>query len=139
MPRGLGHWITVGGTIIELLAALVVAFHACRALVAIVQSHDADQPRLMIAEGVLAALGFSVAGTLLKALGLQSWHDIGMFAFVLAFRTLLKQVLKENVNRSSGEPARCSDFAYAVKQSSWSLLVGCRLAPLLLLPSSVVL
>ena len=88
------RWIAVGGTLIELLAALVVAFHACRALLSIARRYDADQPRLLIAEGVLAALGFSVAGTLLKALALQSWHDIGMFAFVLAFRTLLKQVFK---------------------------------------------
>jgi uncharacterized membrane protein len=94
MPMGLGRWISIGGTAIELLAALVIAFHACRALAAILRFHDADRPRVIIAEGVLAALGFSVAGTLLKALGLQSWHDIGMFAFILAFRTLLKQVFK---------------------------------------------
>jgi uncharacterized membrane protein len=88
------RWIAIGGTTIELLAALVVAFHACRALLAIVRRYDADQPRLIIADGVLAALGFSIAGTLLKALALQSWHQIGMFAFVLALRTLLKQVFK---------------------------------------------
>ena len=87
-------WIAVGGTVIELLAALVVAFHACWALLAILQHYDADRPRLIIADGVLAALGFSVAGTLLKALALQSWHQIGMFAFVLALRTVLKQVFK---------------------------------------------
>jgi Ca2+/Na+ antiporter len=88
------QWIAVGGAAIELLAALVVAFHACWALVAIVQHYEADRPRLIIADGVLAALGFSVAGTLLKALALQSWRQIGMFAFVLALRTLLKQVFK---------------------------------------------
>ena len=88
------RWITAGGTTIELLAALVVAFHACRALVAIVRHYDADRSRLIMADGVLAALGFSVAGTLLKALALQSWQQIGMFAFVLALRTLLKQVFK---------------------------------------------
>ena len=88
------RWIAVGGTIIELLAALVVAFHACWALYAMVRHYDADRPRLIIADGVLAALGFSVAGTLLKALALQSWREIGMFAFVLAFRTFLKQVFK---------------------------------------------
>jgi uncharacterized membrane protein len=87
-------WIAVGGVAIELLAALVVAFHVCRALLAILRRYDADRPRLIIADGVLAALGFSVAGTLLKALALQSWQQIGMFAFVLALRTLLKQVFK---------------------------------------------
>jgi uncharacterized membrane protein len=88
------RWIAAAGTAIELLAALVVAFHACQALVAILQRYDPDRPRLIVADGVLAALGFSVAGTLLKALALQSWQQIGMFAFVLALRTLLKQVFK---------------------------------------------
>jgi hypothetical protein len=41
----------VGDTAIELLAALVVAFHACQALLAILQDYDADQPRLIIATG----------------------------------------------------------------------------------------
>jgi len=86
--------IAAAGTVIELLAAVVVAFHACRALVSILRRYEADRPRLIIAEGVLAALGFSVASTLLKALALQSWQQIGMFAFVLALRTLLKQVFK---------------------------------------------
>jgi uncharacterized membrane protein len=101
------QWIAVGGAAIELLTALVVAFHACRALVAIVRRFDADRPRLIIAEGVLAALGFSVAGTLLKALALQSWQQIGMFAFVLALRTLLKQVFKrerEQITRRTLAP-----------------------------------
>ena len=89
-----GQWIAVGGMAIELLAALVVAFHACLAVAAILRYRDADRPRLLIAEGVLAALGFSVAGTLLKALALQSWRQIGTFAFIFALRTLLKQVFK---------------------------------------------
>jgi uncharacterized membrane protein len=99
------QWIAVGGSVIELLAALVIAFHACRALIAIMRRYDADRPRLIIAEGVLAALGFSVAGTLLKALALQSWQQIGMFAFILAFRTLLKQVFKwehEQITKRTG-------------------------------------
>lgn len=86
--------IVAGGTVIELLAAVVVTFHACRALLAILRHYDADRSRLIIADGVLAALGFSVAGTLLKSLALQSWRQIGMFAFVLVFRMLLKQVFQ---------------------------------------------
>ena len=98
--------IAAGGTAIELLAAVVVAFHACWALAVILRHHDADRPRFIIADGVLAALGFSVAGTLLKALALQSWRQIGTFAFVLAFRTLLKQVFKrEREQMSKRKPA----------------------------------
>ncbi len=86
------RWIAIGGTLIEVLAAIVIAFHALWALASMLQHFEADRPRLIIAEGVLTALGFSVAGTLLKALALETWQQIGMFAFVLGLRTLLKRV-----------------------------------------------
>ena len=51
MPAYLdSRWIVAGGAAIELLAALVVAFHACRAFIAILRRYDADRPRLMIAD-----------------------------------------------------------------------------------------
>ena len=53
----------------------------------------------MIADGVLAALGFSLAATLLKVIGLQQWVQIRTFATVFILRTLLKQVfLHERAN-----------------------------------------
>ncbi len=88
------RWISAGSIVIEMIAAVIIAFHACWALAAMARHYEADRPRLIIADGVLTALGFSVAGTLLKALALQSWQQIGMFAFVLTLRTLLKQVFK---------------------------------------------
>lgn len=84
--------ISLGGTLIELAAALVIAFHVAWALWAIMRHQGADRVRLVIAEGVLAGLSFSVAGTLLKAIALQTWSQIGMFAFVFALRAMLKRV-----------------------------------------------
>ena len=86
--------ISTGGTLIELVAAFVVVFHAGWAIGVLVRWHDSDRTRLIIADGVLAALSFSVAGTLLKTIGLESWDQIRMFAFVLALRTLLKRVFQ---------------------------------------------
>ena len=86
--------ITLGGTLIELLAASVVTWHVLRALALIATTRSSDQARLVIAEGVLAALSFSVAGTLRKTIALGSWTEIRMFAFVLALRTLLKRVFQ---------------------------------------------
>ena len=86
--------INLGGSIIELLAAFVIVVHVFRALTSIVRTRSSDQARLLIAEGVLAALSFSVAGTLLKTIALQSWPQIRMFAFVLLLRTLLKRVFQ---------------------------------------------
>lgn len=79
-------------SLVELLAAVVIAVHAVRAGVAIVQGRGSDPARLILAQGVLAALGFSLAATLLKVLALQGWAQIRIFATVFVLRTVLKQV-----------------------------------------------
>ncbi len=89
-----GEMISASGTLIELAAAAVVFFHAAWAIGVLVRWHDSDRARMIIADGVLAALSFSVAGTLLKTIGLESWEQIRMFAFVLGLRTLLKRVFQ---------------------------------------------
>ncbi len=89
-----GHFIVVCGSLIELLAAFVVVYHAGLALISLMRDHAGDQARLLIAQGVLAALGFSLAGTLLKTIGLESWTQIRSFAFVWLLRTLLKKVFQ---------------------------------------------
>ncbi len=76
----------------EVCAALTIAFHALWAIWRILQKAGIDQAKFILAEGVLTALSFSTAGTLLKALALQSWPQIGMFAFVFSLRTVLKKV-----------------------------------------------
>ena len=110
--------ISAGGTLTELVAAFVVVFHAGWAVGVLVRSHDSDQARLIIGDGVLAALSFSVAGTLLKTIGLESWEQIRIFAFVLALRTLLKQVFqweqrtlghRAEARRAQGRTRRIND------------------------------
>lgn len=81
-----------GASIIELLAAVVIVVHAGRALLVVLTKGNLDLARLLIAEGVLAALGFSLAATLLKVIGLQQWVQIRTFATVFVLRSLLKQV-----------------------------------------------
>ncbi len=105
MPPASSAWIVLGGTVIELFAAIVVAWHVLHALAVILTSRSSDRARLIIANGVLAALSFSVAGTLLKTIALQSWPDIRLFAFVLLLRTLLKRVFEweqRSITRRSG-------------------------------------
>ena len=86
------RWIIGGGMLIQLAGAIMVAFYAARALIAILRREGSDQARRLIAEGVLAALGFMAAGTLLSTLVLQTWEQIRIFAVVLSLRTLLKHV-----------------------------------------------
>ena len=65
-----------GASIIELLAAFVIVFHACKSIFALLRGKGIDVARLLIAEGVLTAVGFSLAATLLKVIGLQQWVQI---------------------------------------------------------------
>jgi len=97
--------ILLGGSLIEMLAAFVIAFHAGWALLSLIQDRKGDRARLLIAKGVLDALGFSVAGTLLKTLGLESWVEIRTFAFVFLLRTLLKQVFQWERSSINGRQA----------------------------------
>lgn len=94
LPSLEARYIALAGTLIELAAAIVVSWHAVDALIGIVRGQGSDRARRVIAEGVLAALSFSVAGTLLKTIALNSWVDIRTFAFVLVLRTALKKVFQ---------------------------------------------
>jgi hypothetical protein len=78
--------------LIDLGGALVIFGRVVEAFAERVRRGSPERARLVVADGVLAALGFVVASTLLKTMALRGWHQIGMFAFVLTFRTLLKQV-----------------------------------------------
>ena len=102
LPSLEARTIAVGGTLIELAAAVVVAWHAFHALFGIVRGQGSDRARQVIADGVLAALSFSVAGTLLKTIALNSWTDIRTFAFVLVLRTALKRVFQAEQKRMAG-------------------------------------
>ena len=82
----------MGGSIIELLAAIVIVYHVLWAIAGIVRRQGSDVARIRIAQGVLSALGFSVAGTLLKTIALQTWPQIRLFTFIFVLRTLLKRV-----------------------------------------------
>ncbi len=66
------------------LAALVIGLGSRLAIV---------RGRLLVADGVVAALGYKTAATLLKTIELQSWASIGMFAAILTLRTVIKRVL----------------------------------------------
>ncbi len=100
------HWVSITGSLVNLIAAITIGYHAAYALLEIVRHYQTDRARLILADGVLAALAFSVVGTLLKAIALQSWSDIGMFAFVLVLRTLLKQVFLHERNQAAARTAR---------------------------------
>ncbi len=105
------HGLTVATALIELLAAIVIAYHVALAVVLIAKGKGVDAARMAMAEGVLAGLSFSVAATLLKTIALEDWAAIRMFAFVLALRTLLKMVFERERNSASSRVQRRLAFA----------------------------
>lgn len=83
--------IQVTASLIDVAAAVLVTLYAVGALRRVFL-RDAQGARVLMGDGVLAALSLGVASALLKALGLRTWHQIGMFAFVLTFRSVMKHV-----------------------------------------------
>lgn len=62
-----------------------------RGLIVIGRGNDLEAARTVVAVGIVNALGFGVAASLLRAIALQSWADIGHLAAIVALRTVLKR------------------------------------------------
>ena len=77
---------------VQLLAGAVVAIHLAAALFALGRTGSIERARLTAADGVIAALGFITAATLLRMIELRSWNQIAFFTVVLTLRTLLKRL-----------------------------------------------
>lgn len=92
MPNFGQTLITTAGSIVDLGAGLVIAYHVLWATLGIVHRKGSDLARLRVAQGVLIALGFSLAGTLLKMIALQTWTQVRAFTFIYVLRTFLKKV-----------------------------------------------
>ena len=103
---GLDAAIVWGAAVIEFIGGLFVAVACLQALVSLAATRGTREglaaARLTIAGGVVAALGFKIAATLLKSLELRSWSAIAMFAALLALRTLVKASLAWEARRLSG-------------------------------------
>ena len=78
--------------IIEFIGGLFIIGYLLAALILLLQRRDIRRARLLITDGIIYALSFKVAGTLLKAIELRTWQQIWMFVAILALRTVLKQV-----------------------------------------------
>lgn len=86
--------IALAGTLIEVVSAVVIAWHILLTLRSILLRQGSDHARAIIADGVLAGLGFALAGTLLKMLALENASQIRAFAVILTMRTVLKRVFQ---------------------------------------------
>ena len=89
--------IRAAAVLIEFGGSIVVVVGCLRGLLALVKGRGRHagivRARLLVADGVIVALGYKTAATLLKTIELQSWSAILMFASILALRTFIKRVL----------------------------------------------
>ena len=96
MPQ-LDALIRTLATLIEFGGGLLVVFGCARGLlrlaVGLGSRTSIVAARLAVADGIVAALGFKTAATLLKTIELRSWEAILMFVAVFALRTFVKQAL----------------------------------------------
>lgn len=79
-------------TIIEFLGALLITGYIGAALITLLVKKDVRQARLLVTNGVIYALSFKVAGSLLKTIELRTWQQILIFAAIFTLRMVLKRV-----------------------------------------------
>lgn len=83
--------------LIEGLAAVVVGYALVSGTVRLLGGRLSNaaltDSRRQVASLAVSALGLVTAATLLKTVALRGWNAIGLFAAVLALRTLLKYSL----------------------------------------------
>jgi len=89
--------IRLGARLIELIGGFVIVAAMLQAVITGARDRFRDaaigRMRRLMAEGVVSALSLMTAATLLKTMTLRSWSAIGMFAVILALRTLVKRTL----------------------------------------------
>lgn len=93
----LDPWILSLATLIEFGGGILVVAGCTRGLWCLAlgrgSRHSIVGARLIVADGIVAGLGFKTAATLLKTIELRSWDAILMFVAVFALRSFIKQAL----------------------------------------------
>jgi hypothetical protein len=80
------------GLALQLVGAVVITGFIAAALASLGLGHSVLRARFLVAEGVIGGLGVMTAATLLRTIGLRTWHQILMFTLILALRILLKKL-----------------------------------------------
>ncbi len=118
MPYEVDLVIHSAALLIEFGGSLLVVLGCFRGLYILLKgglSHGAIvEARLIVADSIIAALGFKTAASLLKTTELQSWQAIAMFAAIFAIRTVVKRALQWEERRLRLERAEAAKRPVAV-------------------------
>lgn len=82
--------IGVGVTLIDFGGAVIVTIYCVLGLWVVLRERDPAKARYLVATGALSGLTFKLAATLLQTLVVASWSQVGMLAFVVGLKTVLK-------------------------------------------------
>ena len=93
------------GLALQLASAFVITGFVAVALVSLSLGCGVIRARLLVAEGVIGGLGVMTAATLLRTIGLRTWHQILMFTLILLLRILLKKLFVWEKQRLLQNPA----------------------------------
>ncbi len=77
---------------IQMFGALAITGYILAAIISLISTRNINRARLLVAEGVLTCLSFTIAATLLRTINLQTWRQILIFCVILFLRTVLKKV-----------------------------------------------
>ncbi len=81
--------------LIQFVSTIIISGSVVGAIVALVRGPRATalrQARQRVAEGVMLGLSLVVAATLLKTITIHSFAQLGLFAAIIALRTILKRI-----------------------------------------------
>ena len=93
------------GLELQFASAVVITGVVAAALVSLSRGRGVIRARLLMAEGVIGGLGVMTAVTLLRTIGLRTWHQILMFTLILFLRILLKDLFVWEKQRLFQDPA----------------------------------
>jgi hypothetical protein len=93
------------GLALQLASALVITGFVAVAFVSLSLGQTVTRARLLVAEGVIGGLGVMTAATLLRTIGLRTWHQTLMFALILFLRILLKKLFVWEKQKLFQDPA----------------------------------
>ena len=89
--------------LIEFGGALIVAAYCALAAWSVLRERTPGNARRLVATGSLMGLNFKLAATLLKTVFVVRGSQIGMLAFVIGLRTVLKWTFVRERGRLPGD------------------------------------
>lgn len=87
------------GLALQLAGAIAITGFAGAAPVSFGLGCGVLRAKLPVAEGVIGGLGIMTAATLLRTIGIRTWHQILMFTLILSLRIFLKKLFVRKKRR----------------------------------------